>query len=252
MPTLVLSPRFGADAKYLLKMAQETEGWDVHRAVLYAPPETRAPSCVYGDLMFCDAMASRMGLGLLDPPDDWLSKLPERYLKREVLGGYFCDLVDLVKSRKFVKPANDKLFPAQVYERWEDVACAPYVSPMCPVLVSDIVSFDAEVRCYVLDRKVITASAYHVAGGIPRRFDVTKGASAWLSLMLKDRSVDMPSSVVIDVGLIHRRGWVVIEANQLYASGVYEEADGVAILPAILRASGSLADVRDDDRRFLR
>jgi hypothetical protein len=248
MPTLILSPRFSSDTQYLWRVATAA-GWDVHRAIRYTLPETPQPWCVYGELSFCDVIAERARLALLEPANDWLAGLPYAFLKRDV---QFMRLRDVhqVTERRFIKPANDKMFAAQVYERGSDVS-TNYIDLECPVLVSEVVSFDAEVRCYVLDRKVVTASAYKTAAALP--LNATKGGTAWLQHVLDCTAPSrLPSSVVIDVGLVHGRGWVVIEANQLYASGIYEEADGAALLPLLLRASGPVTAVRAEDLPFLR
>lgn len=248
MPTLILSPRHSPDTQYLWRESIK-DGWEVYRAKRYLPPVgTSEPWCCYGELMFCDAMAARLDLALLDPADDWLANLPQEYLQREVTASTLSD-AHKIKERKFIKPANDKLFPAAVYERGDDVP-SRYVDLTCPILISDVVSFDAEVRCYVLDRAVSTASAYYKASGL--RFNATKGGASWLANVLKDPRVEVPSAVVIDVGLVHGKGWVVIEANQAYASGVYDEADGKALLPVILRASGPRSSVRPEDEKYIR
>lgn len=250
MPTLVLSPRFTSDTQCLWRACNEVEGWDTHRAHHNAVPDNATDPCCYGELMFCDIMASRMGLALLDPPDDFLSRLVPEYVKRTV---HFTHIYDIHREteRKFYKPANDKLFPAKVYDSGRDIPMR-YVSQTCPVLVSDIVSFDAEVRCYVLDGEIVTASSYYKAVGL--RMDPTRGGAAWLRHVLKDPDVTsmLPSAVVIDVGLIPRRGWAIIEANQAYASGIYDEADGKALLPLILRASGLRSTVRTGDVPYIR
>lgn len=250
MKTLVISPRFSPDSQYLWKKALEAD-WGVHRAIRFRPPEGTEPSlcCCYGELMFCDIMAQTLDLGLLDPPDDWLANLPERYLKRRVSSMSLKRAVAEITQRAFIKPANDKMFPAQVYESGAHIPVR-YVDPECPILVSDIVSFDAEVRCYVLDRKIVTASTYHKAAGL--NLDTTKGGVAWLNLLLQDKTIPMPSGLVIDVGLVFRRGWVVIEANQAYASGIYEEADGLAILDLVARTAGHRSLVRPEDEPYLR
>jgi hypothetical protein len=224
------------------------EGWEVHRAIRYRAPQTEEPACVYGEVAFCDMMAERMDLGLLEPANDWLSTLPQELLKRELWCGTVADL-GLVTDRVFVKPANDKVFSFGVYEKGSDVP-TKYVDTSCPIIVSEVVAFDIEVRLHLLDGEVIAASQYRLVQPDVTEDQAIELATAFIGPHLK--GLDLPSSVVLDVGHIEERGWAVIEANQTYASGVYYQADPRAILPALLRASGPKALVRESDKRFLR
>ena len=157
-PTLLLSSRYSADAQVLWRAAVE-RGWHAERPVRFtiqSPPQ--GPVGVFGELTFCDIMAERLRLGLLEPPNAWLAGLAPKYLKRSVWAGTIIDLPK-VTERSFVKPANDKLFPAGIYQSGRDVPVR-YVDPACPILVSEVVEFEFEVRLYILDRSVVTASHY--------------------------------------------------------------------------------------------
>jgi hypothetical protein len=251
-PTLILSQRYGADAQVLWRAAT-ARGWNVERPVRYTlNTSPLGPVGVYGELTFCDIMAERLMLGLLDPPDTWLADLPQKYLKREVRAGTVADLPSL-KSRAFIKPANDKVFHAGIYQYGKDVPIR-YVEPSCPILISEIAEFNFEVRLYILDRKVVTASHYLVTGlfGTQTRESMTTEAIDWAADLLAEPKLDLPSAVVVDVGYSNAKGWSVVEANQLYASGVYESADPDKLLDAILRAGGPLEAVSNKDHKYLR
>lgn len=161
-PTVMLSQRFGTDSQAVWDAANRA-GWGVHRAIRYLPPDPLPERvCAYGEVSFCDIMAERAGLGLLDPPDDWLAGLPESLLQRKV---EFCRAKDLSKfgSRAFFKPSNDKVFSAGVYERGSDVPTR-YVDPECPCYVSEVVAFDVEYRCHILDGLVHRMGFYRMVG----------------------------------------------------------------------------------------
>lgn len=81
-PTVLLSQRFSTDSNEVWKAAVKRD-WNIHRAIRYMPPDP-LPGQVFafGEVNFCDIMADRAGLGLLDPPDDWLAKLPMEMLSR--------------------------------------------------------------------------------------------------------------------------------------------------------------------------
>src|SRR5262245_19855288 len=158
MPCLVLTPRLTTDSLRLERAAHEA-GWSCFRARRYAlPPDVEDP-VVYGEMVFCDVMARALGLGLLEPSDGWLPALPSLYLQRQVNLIAHADLKFAVDSRHFIKPANDKLFEAGIFEHGSHVP-RRYIDPRMPVLVSDVVYFTIEVRCFVLDRRVMTAGVY--------------------------------------------------------------------------------------------
>lgn len=251
-PTLVLSPRYHADSNDMMKAAQN-RGWSTHRAIRYVGPEDGSNCCVYGELLFADIMASRLKLGLLDPPDFWLAKLPADLLKRTVRGCRpytlsYC--FDKIGEKAFVKPANDKVFQYGVYERSEDVPLR-FVDPHCPILLSEVVSFDIEVRCYVLDREVIAWEYYRLIGDHTEEEARTDG-KLFAESVLKRVGYQLPSAVVLDVGHIEGRGWAVVEANQAYSSGIYGEADRDSILDVIYRAAGPVTNVSKHDLPFVR
>lgn len=229
--------------------AAVARGWDVHRAIRYRGPYNATECCVYGEIMFCDMMAERLKLGLLDPPDHWLAALPREWTGRTI---QFCTAKTLpaFSERHFVKPANDKVFQYGVYERSSDVPLR-HVDANCPVLVSTVVEFDQEVRLYVLDGEIRTQWFYRLVG---EKSEEQTHAEARLfgAAVLERFGYQLPSAVVLDVGHIDGQGWAVVEANQAYASGIYGEADVNAVLDVCLRSSGQLANVRDNDKRFLR
>ncbi len=248
MTTLVLSPRFHGDSQDLWRAAI-ARGWNTHRAIRYQGPEVAGDCCVYGEIMFCDMMASRLDLGLLDPPDDWLATLPMLAVMRNIKA-CTAETLPAFNVRTFVKPANDKVFQYGVFERSSDVPLR-YVDPRCPVLVSEVVEFDLEVRLYCLDGKILTAEFYRLVGEKPEE-EVRGEAREFGDVILKAYGHELPSAVVLDVGHIEGRGWAVVEANQAYASGIYGQADTQAILDVVMRSAGPMGKVSERDRRFLR
>jgi hypothetical protein len=250
MNTLILSPRHSSDTQALWQTIVKRDDWKTHRAYRHQVPEDVENPCVYGGMQFCDIIASTLGLTLLEPPDYFLETLPQEFTKRRVelrahssLGQY--------KERKFIKPANDKVFVAGVYEKGEHV---PYkhIQPDCPVIVSDVVEFEVEYRCYTLDREVVTLSCYEWVGMLHQENpDHQKEVLDFMSRLLQLQDLCLPSACVVDVGLIPERGWAVIEANQVYASGIYHEADPERILPLLERASGK-GPVRASDAPYVR
>lgn len=268
MPSLVLTPRLSSDSVHLERAARQL-GWPVHRARRYQVPHDIEDPIVYGDIAFCDVMAEMLGLGLLEPTNSWLAELPSRYLLRQVRAMTHENLRS-VRGRHFFKPANDKVFEAGIYECGAHVPWR-YIDPETPVLVSDVVDFESEMRCYVLDRQVLTAGIYAgktadsisndgVSGA--REALIYEAGCEWMKGLLSDPEVDIPSAVVIDIGLIEGLGWAAVEANQGYASGVYcggyatatasPGADPIQVLQVIARAGGHRSKIRGEDLQWLR
>ncbi|MBY0232998.1 MAG: ATP-grasp domain-containing protein [Gemmataceae bacterium] len=224
MPTLVLTPRFTEDAQALWRAASR-RGWDVERLPGWRVPEElrSVPEPVlYLEALFGPALAERFGLRLEEPPDDWLPSLPWEYRKREVR------LMTLGEARSmeeaaFMKPPNDKSFQARVYAGHE----LPAGEDGQAVLVAEPVAWEKEFRCFVLERKMATFSAYLRDGvlqreaGFPHTAEEEAELSAFIGGLLADTRVPLGRTAVLDAGVIAGRGWAVVEQNSAWGAGLY-------------------------------
>jgi hypothetical protein len=171
MPTLILTPRHTPDAQLLWRAAGRI-GWGVERAIGWrVTDELRAAAepVLYLEGLMGPTLAAEFGLALLEPPVDWLPRLPKEYRKRDVY------LTTLGAARSlaepaFVKPPNDKSFPARVYAGAELPA---EFSDDCPALVAEVVAWEKEFRCFVLDRRLVTMSVYLRNGEVQTASDYT-------------------------------------------------------------------------------
>mgnify|MGYP001793288216 CR=1 FL=1 len=95
------------------------------------------------------------------------------------------------------------------------------------VLVSEVVSWEKELRCFILDRQIQTTSIYlrgketQRAQGFYASPSELKAAEAMVNEILSDQSVEIPRAAVIDVGVIEDRGWAVVEMNSAWGAGIY-------------------------------
>lgn len=244
MPTLVLTPRHTEDAQALWRGAIEL-GWEVERLATWRIPEhlRGVPEPVlYVDGLFGPSLAAEFGLRLLAPDVDWLPRLPLQFKLRSI------DLVTFGRAcgfawPVFVKPPNDKSFPAKVYAPGELAAIE--AADDAPVLVATPATWEKEFRFFVLDRKPVTASIY-LRNGFYQR-DAGFAASekeldeawAYVSKVLNDARVfELPRAVVVDVGVMER-GWAVVEANAASSSGIYG-CDPLAVLEVLRHAAAPL------------
>lgn len=228
MPTLLLSARQSEDAQALWRACIGTN-WKVERVhgwqVPMLPP---AEVALYGEPLFGRHVAQTLGLNLLEPKVDWLARLSNKWRGREVrfttLGA-----ARKIVERAFIKPADEKYFDAKVYRSGAEL---PQVGPLpeeLPVLVQEVVEWEMEFRCFILEGKVLTLSPYWRDGGLAQRADgswLTSGseyneARRFCAAFLDDPAVEIPAAVVVDVGVIRGRGWAVIESNAAWASGIY-------------------------------
>jgi ATP-grasp domain, R2K clade family 2 len=218
-------------------------GWDVERLNSWRVPENFAPDepVIYGEPLFAEAIAEQLGLALVQPVDSFLVCLPPDYVKRWV------SLLTAVEARSlpgpvFLKPPGQKAFPASVYR---DGSHLPELAENEPVLVSEPVDWLAEFRFFIRDRKVLAWSPYWLRGELARRgdewvvdIDFARSTRALLDRLLFDLTVELPTAVVIDAGVIADRGPAVVEANQASGAGIYG-CDPRDVLEALRAATTS-------------
>lgn len=241
MPTLILTPRHSDDTQALWKAAA-SRGWSIERLSRWHIPDHLQQAhepVLYAEALFGPTLAEQLGISLASPPDDWLVRLPEAYRRREIR------LMSLAEARHlpapaFIKPPNDKTFPAQVYA--PDALPQGYDEAM-PVLVSDIVHWTCEFRCFIHDRTLVACSIYSRDGELQKDNDFTcvvedlHEVRAFVEALLGDDRVDLPVATVVDVGLIKGRGWAAVEQNAAWGAGIYG-CDPDAVLEVLYAASG--------------
>jgi hypothetical protein len=222
-----------------------------------SPFPVAAGGHVYGGPVFAGEVAADLDLVLLEPTDDWLTRLPYEYTRRDIM------LTTLGEARwsrtpVFVKPPRDKTLPAGVYA---DGSRLPDRFPAdTAVLVSEIVTFVAEYRLFVLDGVVHAASRYAIHGRLdPAPLDACPDRDAVLAFavrLLGSCADSLPSAVVVDVGLVSDpdRGeehLAVVEANMGWFSTSYA-ADPERVLDVVLRAAGPRSRLAARDRAYVR
>ncbi len=140
-------------------MSSRLSTWRVPDDLLATPDPV-----LYLEGLFGPTLAESFGLRLMEPPVDWLPRLPEEYRKRSVALTTLREARSLTEPT-FVKPPNDKSFPARVYtgadmpEGYDEES---------PVLIAEVVTWEKEFRCFVLDREPRTLSVYVREGELQR------------------------------------------------------------------------------------
>jgi ATP-grasp domain, R2K clade family 2 len=226
---LVLGARYSDDSR-LLGEAARIKGWQVVRLTSsLIPDELHQSECrVYAEGFLAEHLAHELGLVLLRPADDVLAQLEFEFAKRQVS---YCRAKDFKRptSSAFIKPADQKLFPARVYTKDEPIDGLEHLQPDDPILVSEVVTFSREYRFFVRDRQVLTGSIYLLANEIPQvpigyegeGDPLWKDAIGFARQVVSQTKLELSRSVVLDVGLVKSGNWAVIEFNPVWASGIY-------------------------------
>ncbi|MFF9056094.1 ATP-grasp domain-containing protein [Streptomyces erythrochromogenes] len=202
----------------------------------------------YGGPRAAARHAGPLGLGLLEPGDDWLTRVPRPLLRRSVRLTTLGEARTL-RERVFVKPPSAKidLLPAAVHE--DGTSLPAGLDGSTPVLVSGVVEFAAEYRLFVLDGEAVTGSRYAVHGRLePAPLDA--GSRSFARTVLDATAAGLPSAVCLDIGRLGDGDWAVVEANMAWFAHCYA-AEPDRVLDTVLRAAGPIAAVADRDRPYL-
>jgi hypothetical protein len=256
-PTLILSPRYTPDSAALWKAALEL-GWSVERLSSYRVPEYLhdADALIYGEGLFASIVAESLSIALLEPPVDWLTRLPYHYLQRAVRYTTLSEIRATLQSPLFVKPGDGgKGFDAKVYAHADELPSQDAWEDATPVIVSEPVIWETEYRCFLSGREGATLSVYTRAGEFMEDAawsappDEMADARAFCAAFAHDDSIALPPGMVLDVGKIAGKGWAVIEANPAYAAGIYG-CDPIAVLKALEQIFVKYAKLSDEHRQW--
>lgn len=191
------------------------------------PPDLKERNvCVYGNDIFCQVLAQLLELNLVSPPEDILARLPLRMSARGVSVSSLSLARDL-EYPAFIKSLQPKLFAAAVFGSPQELRSKTRgLEADTGLLVSEPVEFEAEVRVFVYDRKVLDCSAYQGEADL-------EAAAAFASEVVKTEG--LPFGYVVDLGKLSQ-GWAVVEFNPAWASGL-NGCDADKVLPAIAAAT---------------
>lgn len=232
MPTLILTPRYTDDAQRLWRAAMDL-GWQTERLQSWRVPtefKKIEDPVLYVEALLAPTIAENFGINLTEPPDDWLVQCPIAYTKR------YIELTTMEKARKlnkpyFIKPPNDKSFPAKVYQPGELPA---YIGDWEKVLIAQPVKWESEYRCFVAGGRVYTCSLYLKDGVLQKEDNSPDDFIMEVCDFAQDvaSQCPVPPAIVIDVGRLESGIWAVVELNAVWGSGVYN-CDPRAVLAVL-------------------
>lgn len=214
-----------------LASAFVSHGGKVHRiGRFWDPPVFDQPTVrVYGPDAFCLVLQQKLGFELCSPDDDLLLRMSAENLQRKLSQHKLAEAQTLAYPA-FIKPVIPKQFRGAVYPSVGSLRVECHgLAAETSIMVSEIVKFTAEVRCFVLNGSVLDAAVYEgetgVSGAVKFAHDLAQ-------------AFQLPRAVVVDVGFIAGRGWGVIEFNAAWGAGL-NGCDPERALPAVIAASGA-------------
>jgi hypothetical protein len=123
----------------------------------------------------------------------------------------------------FIKPAQNKWFPAKVYEAGDSPKRSQGGAglPSDLIYVQEPVDMINEIRCFCLDGKIHTASYYRIGHEYcPLGIDEVDRPKV-LDDMVAELAPYYPRGVVLDFAYTRYHEWVFLEPNEAWASGIY-------------------------------
>ncbi|MGE8432129.1 ATP-grasp domain-containing protein [Chryseobacterium joostei] len=221
---IALSPIYTEDSNNL-KKASLNSPYELNRfnAKWNVPEEFRADViAVYGEDIYSEIVAEQCNLTLTKPDDNWLAGISEKFTKRKIS---YTQLKNVVhKENIFIKCSDFKSFKAGVFDKVTDIKGFDSLDPNSTVFTSEVVEWELEVRCFVLNNEIKTHSTYWRNNSFntnllseTERNDMFE----FFKSFIKQYSSTLPNAIVLDFGIIKEKGWALIEANPAWCSGLY-------------------------------
>lgn len=221
---IALSPLYTEDSNNL-KKASINSPYELNRfnAKWNIPEEFRADViAVYGEDIYAEIVAEQCELTLMKPDDNWLSLISEEFTKREISYGQLKDYIN--QQNIFIKCSDFKSFKAGVFDKVTDIKGFDTLDLDSMIFTSEVVEWELEVRCFVLNNEIKTHSSYWRND----EFDTNqlseteqKDLFEFFNKFMKQYSETLPKAIVLDFGIIKGKGWALIEANPAWCSGLY-------------------------------
>lgn len=221
---IALSPMYTEDSNNL-KKASLNSSYELSRfnAKWNVPEEFRAEViAVYGEDIYAEIVAEQCHLTLTKPDDNWLSKVSEEFTKRKISYGKLKDFVH--EENIFIKCSDFKSFKAGVVDKVTNIKGFDTLDLESMVFTSDVVEWELEVRCFVLNHQIITHSSYWRNNAFdtnPLSENEQKDLFEFYDRFITQYAETLPKAIVLDFGIIKGKGWALIEANPAWCSGLY-------------------------------
>lgn len=235
---IALSPMYTEDSNNL-KKASINSAYELSRfnAKWNVPEEFREDViAVYGEDIYAEIVAEQCNLILTKPDDDWLSKISQEFTKRRISYGKLKEFVH--EENIFIKCSDFKSFKAGVFDKVTNIKGFDTLDLESTVFTSEVVEWELEVRCFVLNNKIKTYSSYWRNNAFdihPLSETEGKDLFEFFKNFMQQYSDTLPKAIVLDFGIIKGKGWALIEANPAWCSGLYD-CDAKKVLEVIVES----------------
>jgi len=231
---LLISSRYSAraDVTPLIETARENgievckflNSWSTHEQTL----SVKKRGAIYGEHAFAEFAAEQLGWNLYQNSPDWITKLPQAFLKRNVKCYELRALKKLeqdkkvILGKKFLEPADEPCFQPGIYDKF------PNVPPDTLILAHTVQDWKVKYRFVIVNQKIVTYCCYKL-------LNMFNDPVIWDTVYLdKQSGVTAPSfvqtllnhnncapSCVIDVGFAEELGWSVVGTYPIWAASIY-------------------------------
>lgn len=235
---IALSPIYTEDSNNLKKASINSPyELNLFNAKWNVPEEFRADViAVYGEDIYAEIVAEQCNLTLTKPDDNWLSMISEEFTKRKISYGQLKEFVD--EENIFIKCFDFKSFKAGVFDKVRNIKGFDSLDLESTVFTSEVVKWELEVRCFVLNNEIKTHSSYwrnNAFNTNPLSETEQKELFEFFKDFIQKYSSTLPNAIVIDFGIIKGKGWALIEANPAWCSGLYD-CDATKALEVIVES----------------
>ncbi|GAA0734254.1 hypothetical protein GCM10009430_49210 [Aquimarina litoralis] len=168
---------------------------------------------IYGIDTFSLVLAQVLGLELIEPKDELISKLDFNWIKRKI------KIVAIQEIKNslfpiFIKPVKPKTFKSSVYNDFNSFTKETKgIEQNEQIITSNIIKIESEIRAFILDNKILDMAIYEGNSNL-------ESAREFLTDFLQNHSIDLPESYVIDLGFNRKDKWFVIEFNSSWGAGL--------------------------------
>lgn len=184
---------------------------------------------VYGNDTFALVVAKIFNLELISPDDSLIGRLDKKWTKRFIQQKSIRDL-NVRDFPNFIKPATPKQFTGKIYKTINEFAQETKgLSDSEQVLVSEIINVEAEARAFILNRDLLDVAIYEGEEDLKR-------AMTFLKDFLKDATIMLPKTFVIDIGYNTDLDWFIIEFNSSWGAGL-NNCNPKKVIDAIIEAT---------------
>ncbi len=219
-PLLLLHIRADVNTNDVWRAAIQN-GWTTERVDMtgrISIPEGTPKVRYYGNTLHGEMIQDKLPLRFLDLDLTVLTKTPLTKRRVELVR---LDAVTQIDKPTFIKPAQEKWFPARIYLPGELPMPDGGSLASDMIYVQEPVDMINEIRCFCLDGKILTASYYRISQEYcPIGLDNIDRPKV-LDDMVAELAPLYPRGVVLDFAYTENKEWVFLEPNEAWASGIY-------------------------------